>query len=61
MKITPEDMGKVRQVFREDEWRAPLTQEERDLALAHILERIYDRGYAEGRSDEYESQQQNDL
>lgn len=60
MKITPEDMDHVRAVLHRFETNLHLNPTEptyvnelRDTALALILADIYDRGYANGMSDEY--------
>lgn len=54
MKITPEDMDAVRDVLDRAETahglRGKIVQD-RDRALATILERIYDRGYQGGFND----------
>lgn len=47
MKITPEDMDAVRSVLTRYQAYSHY-DEQRDIALALILVRIYDRGYAEG-------------
>ncbi len=49
MKITPEDMQAIRDVWFDPEWPFKARGlEERDTALALILVSIYDRGYEAG-------------
>jgi ribosome modulation factor len=53
VKITPEDMKAIRDVWFQ--WESPkhmdFTAEHRDLALASHLIDIYDRGYNAGHQD----------
>lgn len=54
MKITPEDMDNVRDVLKRSQTAGggyvPYDSQ-RDIALALILVRIYDRGYEQGHDD----------
>ncbi len=47
MKITPEDMDDVREIFRRG-YSTPPDSEPDDIALAFILVRIWDRGHKAG-------------
>ena len=53
MKITPEDMDDVRAALArfEDPFGSGPANEQRDIALALILVRIYDRGYEAAIND----------
>lgn len=51
MKILPEDMDAIRTLFHEYWTDEDIEPDERDMSLAFILVRIYDRGYAEGWED----------
>lgn len=62
MKITPEDMDDVRDVLRRSARTTRLpgefaeVDEQRDIALALILVRIWDRGYKHGQDDAIDEQ-----
>ncbi len=53
MKITPEDMNDVREACNLRTPYYSIDYEARDIALAFILTRIYDRGYDAAIDDKY--------
>lgn len=54
MKVVPEDMDDVREVIKRS-WMPRgfyMTDEQRDIALALIMVRIWDRGYEQALADQ---------